>query len=306
MFKKVINISTFDWLILLGFQILQCTSELISGGTFHIKKRMNGHIIQILSNMGAKMCLRHCHRYKDCNAVNYLPELLKCQLLALTAEDDHLILDSEYMFSNMTNWDMDKDSCWPTNPCQEDTRCLPTHLNCHVCLTFVTPCTASPCIHGYCNITNAGYKCTCDAGYFGVNCKDSCTGSGWIFYETTCYYFSSGTASWQNARTDCNNRNGKLAEPDTSVEISFLRNKANEFGGTFFIGGTDSLSEGSFKWVSSQTSITITDWYTGEPNNGGGEQDCVCIAYYHSYRWDDIDCSKTERYICEKPANVSP
>ncbi|VDI11148.1 Hypothetical predicted protein [Mytilus galloprovincialis] len=98
--------STFKWLLLLGFKILQCTSEVISDGTFQIHKRMNGHVIHILSNMGAKMCLRHCYRYKDCNAVNYLPQLLKCQLLALTAEDDNLISDTKYMFANMTNVDM--------------------------------------------------------------------------------------------------------------------------------------------------------------------------------------------------------
>ncbi|CAC5425615.1 unnamed protein product [Mytilus coruscus] len=60
---------------------------------------------------------------------------------------------------------MDTDRCLPTNPCKEDTRCLPTNSNGHACSTFVTPCTASPCMHGYCNITNAGYKCTCDVGY---------------------------------------------------------------------------------------------------------------------------------------------
>ncbi|VDI45686.1 Hypothetical predicted protein, partial [Mytilus galloprovincialis] len=70
------------------------TSELISGGTFQMNKRMNGHVIHILSDMGAKMCVRRCHRYKDCNTVNYLPQLLKCQLLALSAEDDNLIDDS--------------------------------------------------------------------------------------------------------------------------------------------------------------------------------------------------------------------
>ncbi|CAC5401000.1 NOTCH1 [Mytilus coruscus] len=72
----------------------------------------------------------------------------------------------------------DTDSCWPTNPCKEDTRCLPTHLNGHACLTFVTPCTASPCKHGYCNITNDGYKCTCDAGCSGGSCEITpCTAS---------------------------------------------------------------------------------------------------------------------------------
>ena len=49
-------------------------------------------------------------------------------------------------------------------------------------LLSVTPCTASPCIHGYCNITYAGYKCTCDAISFGVNCEGKYKNPTYLYY----------------------------------------------------------------------------------------------------------------------------
>ncbi|CAC5387763.1 NCAN [Mytilus coruscus] len=285
------------------------------------------------------MCLRHCHRYKDCNAVNYLPQILKCQLLALTAQNDNLILDSEYMFANMTNWKMSTDSCWPTNPCKEDTRCLPTHSNGHACSTFVTPCTASPCIHGYCNITYAGYKCTCDAESSGVNCEckpcmpnpcrngGTCTvlgeneysckcipntagrycqrtcDTGWVMSGYKCYYFSQIEYIWRTAKSYCTNKNGVLAEPSNSQKISFLRNKAVGFKRTFCLGGSDIRTEGTFLWNRNSRLISHSDWNPGQPDNGtdAQNQDCVCISSKQGYRWDDMDCEQQHQFICEKP-----
>lgn len=89
MLKTIMIMRTFDWLILLGVNILQCTSELISGRTFQTSKRHTGHRLQVLSNMGAKMCFRQCHRYKDCNTVNCIAKALKCQLLAVIAGVGH-------------------------------------------------------------------------------------------------------------------------------------------------------------------------------------------------------------------------
>ncbi|CAC5395286.1 NOTCH2 [Mytilus coruscus] len=166
-------------------------------------------------------------------------------------------------FNDVMNMDivfaMDTDRCLPTNPCKEDTRCLPTNSNGHVCSTFVTPCTASPCMHGYCNITNAGYKCTCDVGYSGVNCEfnpcmpnpckngGTCTvrggntyrcacfsntggsrcqfscGTGWVRYGTTCYYFSNFEYRWHTAQQPslCSIINAYMPTINTNSETQY-------------------------------------------------------------------------------------
>ncbi|CAG2222528.1 NOTCH2 [Mytilus edulis] len=245
----------------------------------------------------------------------------------INEEVDGRLLNEEVVVESL-----DTDSCWPTNPCQEDTRCLPTHSNGHACLTYVTSCTASPCINGHCNITNAGYTCTCDAGYTGVNCEinpcmpnpcrngGTCTNGGWNTHKCacisntggsncqyscdsnwklnggTCYYFTNELYTWQTGQSYCNGF-GKLAEPDTSVEISFLKSRATEIGSR----GTDSVTEGTFMWASSNKVITTTDWDTGQPDNHQGGQDCLCMGSTFNYRWDDTDCATKHRYICERP-----
>ncbi|CDR00667.1 unnamed protein product [Oncorhynchus mykiss] len=67
-----------------------------------------------------------------------------------------------------------------------------------------------------------------------------------------------------------------------------------------WIGLTDSVSEGTWKWVD-DTPLTTKYWNSGEPN-GGRAENCV---YFYSWSsdtgaWWDYDCSYQYRWICEK------
>lgn len=62
--------------------------------------------------------------------------------------------------------------------------------------------------------------------------------------------------------------------------------------GKIWIGLNDELVEGTFVWYD-QSPVTYTNWAPGEPNNSGGNEDCVQIYPTGSYpgSWNDLPCS---------------
>ena len=85
-----------------------------------------------------------------------------------------------------------------------------------------------------------------------------------------------------------------------------------------WIGATDQAVEGV--WMDSRgRPVTYTDWWSyeissgsfSEPDNQGGNQDCVSVdhlpigilegSWYHGYRWRDQECyDKLICYACQK------
>ncbi|CAC5404291.1 unnamed protein product [Mytilus coruscus] len=69
----------------------------------------------------------------------------------------------------------------------------------------------------------------------------------------------------------------------------------------FWLDATDDVVEGYWKWASTEANLTYTDWYPGQPSNGGSthNEDCVHIYPGLNYRWNDIHCTYEEYFICE-------
>ncbi|XP_070297916.1 C-type lectin domain family 4 member E-like [Salvelinus sp. IW2-2015] len=74
----------------------------------------------------------------------------------------------------------------------------------------------------------------------------------------------------------------------------------------FWIGLTDSVNEGTWKWVDG-TPLTTGYWYYPQLDNGdgkpeNGEEDCVEIRTDQSplKAWNDLSCVENLPWICEK------
>jgi len=73
-----------------------------------------------------------------------------------------------------------------------------------------------------------------------------------------------------------------------------------------WMGANDIRKEGQFKWVSNGQRLVFIDWYSREPNNAGPSrnEDCVQMkkrqAGKTEYKWNDVSCANSNRYICEK------
>ncbi|XP_044231950.1 CD209 antigen-like protein B [Thunnus albacares] len=142
---------------------------------------------------------------------------------------------------------------------------------------------------------------------------------GWVLLNTSCYFFSyseSGTVKkdWKDSRADCISRGADLVVIDNQEEQTFVSNSIDSMrSGTdmwengFWIGLTDTGTEGIWVWINNVTEVEQRYWMGGEPNNGYLGEDCGVTVPSPSNPWKtryDGNCIIKElHWICEMASN---
>ncbi|XP_052080861.1 perlucin-like protein [Mytilus californianus] len=116
----------------------------------------------------------------------------------------------------------------------------------------------------------------------------------WRKYNGHCYYVGDDVKSWFDAERKCKHIGGHLVKIDDKPENNWL--KSQLAASTYWIGLID-LKEGEFRWSYDQQLVKYKNYNKGEPNNHGGNEDCVTLL--SSGKWNDNVCSNTFMYICE-------
>ena len=127
--------------------------------------------------------------------------------------------------------------------------------------------------------------------------------SGWLTYNTSCYLFSSVHGMhYVEAEHYCiHHHDGHLVTIESAKENQFLRDYVSRLKGEdYWIGLTDELIEGDWKWESTGNTAVYTDWYPGQPSNSGGDEDCASLLTGINYHWNDAPCNFNYRPLCEK------
>ncbi|XP_045572355.1 C-type lectin domain family 4 member M-like [Salmo salar] len=127
---------------------------------------------------------------------------------------------------------------------------------------------------------------------------------GWRLLGSSCYFLSTQMKTWEESRLDCLNRGAYLVIINSLEEQQFLLD-VNKRG---WIGLTDSVTEGTWKWVDDTPLTTPSYWYSPQPDNGGdnpanGEEDCVELnteTWHPVKAWNDQSCEDNRYWICEK------
>ncbi|XP_058864089.1 hepatic lectin-like isoform X8 [Acipenser ruthenus] len=115
----------------------------------------------------------------------------------------------------------------------------------------------------------------------------------WISFNEACYYFSKKRANWHKAKESCNSKNASLALISSAQELDYLKSR---IGSThYWLGLSDSETEGSWKWLDGRT-VETRFWNSGEPNNAGNNEDCGKVT---SSKLNDVPCNSEEHWICE-------
>ena len=137
--------------------------------------------------------------------------------------------------------------------------------------------------------------------------------AGWLHYSSKCYkIFGEDRLSWKAARNAClaektNGRNADLVSIHSSYENAFLFSNMKGMYAKMFIGFNDIQSEGKFCW-SDQSNPDYTKWYSRQPDNYWGAEDCTEIWPFsvHKGKWNDVPCTGEQGYICQKDISSVP
>ncbi|MCA9447227.1 MAG: hypothetical protein KC931_08920, partial [Candidatus Omnitrophica bacterium] len=112
-------------------------------------------------------------------------------------------------------------------------------------------------------------------------------GSGWIENPTTNHYYRLTTPmNWLQAKETAENWGGYLvtindAEEETWLDATFNYAEARR-AADMWIGFNDIQVEGEWEWLNGESAL-YTNWYSGEPNDGGdpeSSEDAAVMNYF--------------------------
>ncbi|XP_058240731.1 CD209 antigen-like protein C isoform X1 [Hemibagrus wyckioides] len=123
---------------------------------------------------------------------------------------------------------------------------------------------------------------------------------GWRFFSENIYYINTAKRTWNDSKQDCITRGANLVTINSREEQEFI---STHFNGTeAWIGLTDRVTEGEFKWVD-DSPLTTAFWWNGEPNDYEQNEDCAITNYRHAKynisTWADYPCLYAVAGICE-------
>ncbi len=185
---------------------------------------------------------------------------------------------------------------------------FPTPSQDYACRVNADCETGRICERGYCVIGTAGPNpdasntVTPDAAIDGAPMPDAdpfaqirqqCIAAGYTQDASGLHRAVGNGQSWVNAQADCADDvpgATHLIVLSSAAEVSYA---AGQLG---WIGLSDRTTEGQFQNVTLEPN-DLRPWEPGQPDNGGGSEDCAHIR--SSGRLDDDQCGNGRDYICE-------
>ncbi|XP_052254421.1 macrophage mannose receptor 1-like [Dreissena polymorpha] len=138
-----------------------------------------------------------------------------------------------------------------------------------------------------------------------VTTPSSNCGVGYSRFQSSCYKASASSDSrtWSNAQVACQADGGGNLVSITSVyESAFVHSLVLQ-NYSYWIGLSDSKVKGVYGWVDGWP-VVYTNWGWQEPSyglNGSG-----CVISNNKGKWNDTDCNRLMRYVCEITTAAPP
>ncbi|HMV70506.1 MAG TPA: CotH kinase family protein, partial [Myxococcota bacterium] len=103
---------------------------------------------------------------------------------------------------------------------------------------------------------------------------------------------------WYTADRVCRDFGMRLVMPKTDVLNTALSQVTAPYG-QHWIGLSDEATEGRYRWVDGSTAA-FTAWWSGEPNNCCGGEDCIGTNFGDVGRWNDYSCTTQLPFACQR------
>ena len=141
-------------------------------------------------------------------------------------------------------------------------------------------------------ITGVDAGVTLDAGS-----SNPCNAPGELATEAGgCYLLASEATTWAAASAACAAWGGTLARIDSATEEAFVSSSVTA---DTWIGLNDLATEGDMRWDGTGDVSVYVNWATDQPDNFGGDEDCVEVLA-DSRGWNDLPCTDLHAYLCER------
>ncbi|XP_013880211.1 galactose-specific lectin nattectin [Austrofundulus limnaeus] len=124
---------------------------------------------------------------------------------------------------------------------------------------------------------------------------------GWTWYGGYCYRFVATERDWYDSEHFCNSMGASLESLETQGESTFVKELVYRSAGynkPAWVGGSDAVKEGFWFW-SNGTPFTFKDWGPGEPDNNGGNENCMMINTNGDFV-SDAPCSRKLASVCAR------
>ncbi|XP_030580958.1 asialoglycoprotein receptor 1-like [Archocentrus centrarchus] len=144
-------------------------------------------------------------------------------------------------------------------------------------------------------------KCSLDRIINNSSATGACCPLGWTVFESSCYYFSRESLSWNQSRDWCEKQEAHLVILLTNKEWDFVTSTSRPQH--YWIGLSD-WRTGRWEWVNrTPYRIERRRWRPGQPDSWTGhglQGDEDCAHLHDDGRLNDQHCSIKLRFICQK------
>ena len=129
------------------------------------------------------------------------------------------------------------------------------------------------------------------------------------YINGNCYQITEMVYTWIDAVSACQDQGAYLATLHSQAEVRWVYEYFRTEGKTsnsIWIGLNDIAKEGNYQWIDGRGNYSsFSYWISGEPNNSGGDQNCVVLWAGYLGKWGDIACANVFPALCKWNASIT-